>query len=120
MIEPVATTFDEIMKVAKERQVSLNGFVSALGKDSSDDWIGQEAEALQMVGLCRGWIRSRPRIKSLRKYPGSYGYKHTVEQECERYICNGAFIIAAFLENVTVRRDEFDSPNATFNLGVRK
>ena len=48
------------------------------------------------VLLCKAWINKwiTPR-KTINKEKGSYGLKHVVEKNCNKYISNGAFIKAA-------------------------
>lgn len=97
-------------------------------------------DAAQVV-LCRAWIRrwAYPR-KSINTRQGSYALKHVVERSTISrgvthlqtdhlgrrwsgayvYVTNGAFILAALLEGYRMVPSSVGSPNAFFNMGVRK
>jgi hypothetical protein len=70
--------------------------------------------------MCRAWIRCFGRTQNINPSAGSsYGFKHDVESHFGHYIGNGAFIVAAYLEGLKVKRIEAGHPNAHFNLSRR-
>lgn len=124
MMTPTLTALDEILPIARANGVSPNGFTEGHHPRDGDehpygtpeDWL-QPDDWTTQVGFCRTWIRRQNVIKSVNQRIDSYGYKHKVERECSHYICNGAFIVAAYMEGITVARDGPRSPNAVFNIG---
>ncbi len=126
----VPTMLAEIIKVGREHGVSPAGFYKgarpAFGKEhpygSVEDWEtdGEAESAPLMVGMCRAWIRCFGRNQRVAPRSGtSYGLKHEVEQHFDKYINNGSFIVAGYLEGLIVQRTEHGSPNAYFNLNLK-
>jgi hypothetical protein len=131
--QAIPTSLDEIMEVAERERVSPAGFTDGYspkrhqGKENPyglpQDWRDTHESYLEAVGLCRAWIRQIPRRKTVNTgISTSYGFKHSVERYYNTYIPNGAFIVAAYMEGLSVRRTNPDSPNAYFNISsnVRK
>lgn len=73
------------------------------------------------VTAARGWIKwfAEP-TKGIRTRYSSYGLKHVVEEWSGHYVSNGAFIRAAELEGYRIKRASPESPNAFFNMLVRR
>ena len=126
--EHVPTTLNEILEMAHKHGVVPNGFIyhpldpAKYQRCYIDpDEFKRDEPTLEEVQLCRAWIRTQKLTKKIQPANGtSYGYKHRVENDCGVYISNGAFIVAAYLERVKVRRLDIDrkvTPNAVFNIG---
>jgi len=100
----------------------------------------QKIDPAQVV-ICRAWLRRWAyRRKSINTRIGSYALKHMVEHSTMRpgmtheqidpwgrrwsgpyiYVSNGAFILAALLEGYRAIPCSSGSPNAYFDLGIRK
>lgn len=100
-----------------------------------------EAVDSAQVEACRTWLRCRAVTSArLNKRVGSYSLKHRVEEESREpgvvhhqidphgrawagaylYVSNGAFIEAARLEGYRVQPCAPGSPNAFFNLTIRR
>ena len=74
------------------------------------------------VVLCRAWLRRWAyRRRYINRMRGSYRLKHDVESAPGGfYVTNGAFILAAILEGYRAIPCASGSPNAYFDLGIRK
>ena len=90
-----------------------------LGKPDGGDWkysAGLDWDE-ESVRICYEFCQGRNKIKST-SWPSSYSWKHKVEEECGRYIPNGAFIAGALAAGFEIKRRS--GPNATFNMGAKK
>jgi hypothetical protein len=74
--------------------------------------------SLAQFMAARGWLRQFGKLKALNRRGTSYGLKHCAEDDVG-YATNGVFIAAAIAEGFTVRRADFDSPNAWFNVSTK-
>ena len=74
-----------------------------------------EPRSLAEFTAAREWLRRFKKIKNLNRGGTSYGLKHVAEDEIG-YSANGCFIAAAIAEGFAVRRTDYDSPNAWFNI----
>jgi hypothetical protein len=73
--------------------------------------------SLAQFMAARGWLRQFSKIKAPNKCGTSYGLKHCAEDDIG-YTTNGCFIAAAIAEGFAVRRTDYDSPNAWFNIST--
>jgi hypothetical protein len=76
-----------------------------------------EPRSLAEFTAAREWLRRFKKIKTLNRGGTSYGLKHVAEDEIG-YSTNGCFIAAAIAEGFAVRRTDYDSPNAWFNIST--
>jgi len=79
-------------------------------------FLSEDPDPVQ-VDLCRQFIRERMRID--KKGHSSYHFKHSVEKHFNVYITNGAFILAALLEDSRMFSRSI-SPNVTVLLEEKK
>jgi hypothetical protein len=77
----------------------------------------REPRSLARLTTARGWLRRFGKLKSVNKSGTSYGLKHMAEDDIG-YVTNGVFIAVAIAEGFTVRRADFDSANAWFNIST--
>ncbi len=87
-------------------QVGVHGYNDTLQR-------GEETHDFDDVLVCYNWLR-RATPSSTRSM-GSYHLKHQVEDEAQRYIPNGALILAAHMHHLRVDRVP-QSPNAAIYL----
>jgi hypothetical protein len=73
--------------------------------------------SLAQFMAARGWLRQFGKLKAINRCGTSYGLKHCAEDDVG-YVTNGCFIAAAIAEGFAVRRADFDSPNAWFNIST--
>jgi hypothetical protein len=95
----------------------LNGF----GKPWTDVEFLNERRCLQKaseeVDAVREWIKRRCcQRKTYNLRVSSYGLKHSVERDVNRYISNGSCIAAFILEGYRVKQPEGWGPNCVFNV----
>lgn len=110
-----ATSFEEVLGIARSR-VTPNGLWRA------DDNIRHPWGYPEYVEVehCIRWLRKFAiRTRTIRPHLSSYGYKHIVEEWAGYYICNGAFIVALYLEGYMTVSDIPGSLNVRTNIGVR-
>ena len=113
--EDVATTMEQIFSVVVKEKIGPDGFSEA---DPSADWLGLDArDCKNQVERCRAWIRTQDRTKTIRPGVSSAGYMHTVERYFNHPILRGAFLTAAYLEGVAIKRRRTD---ANFNFRINR
>ena len=101
--------------------------ISWAGFEPNKDWPEEEGRPdPAQVKVCRVWIRlfGEPMGK-IRQDRTSYALKHAVEAWADLeggpiYIANGAFIAAALAEGYRAERTSEGSPNAYFNMRLKK
>jgi hypothetical protein len=109
------TTVEEIVSVISGNDIGPRGFG---GPRASDEWRNLDAnDCREQVERCRVWIRTQDRTKSIRPGIWSKDYVRTVERHANHHIHIGAFLAAAYLEGVSVRRDGSD---ANFNIRINR
>ena len=111
----VATTMDEIFNLVVDKHIGPNGF----GKPSvANEWLMLDAQDCRnQIELCRAWIRTQGRTKTIRPGVHAADYMHTVERYANHLIHIGAFLAAAYLEGVSVKRRGSD---ANFNIRINR
>jgi len=90
-----------------------------LGKPGGGNWalsagLDWDEDA---VRICYEFCLGMNKVKSTAT-ASSYSWKHRVEEECGRYIPNGAFIAGALAAGFEIKRRS--GPNATFNMGAKR
>ena len=111
--EDIATTMEEIFSVVVKEKIGPDGFSEA---DTSADWLRLDArDCKNQVERCRAWIRTQGRTKTIRPGVTSANYMHTVERYFNHHILRSAFLAAAYLEGVAIKRRGTD---ANFNIRV--
>ena len=93
-----------IKTLAAKEAISLNGLMPNQWEPTGVSRFSWNQEHVQQVDLCRAYIRATLRETLPSRTwcrMSSYGFKHIVERECGTYICNGSFIVAAFLEGLS-------------------
>jgi hypothetical protein len=80
--------------------------------------VPNEAEIARSIAWLEEWSdflkTFNPRIES------SYGLKHSAESWAGDYVSNGAFIEAARRLGYQIKPRDFASPNATFNMSIKR
>lgn len=104
----------ELLATALRLEPGLTPF--GLGKPDGSEWkysanLDWDLEAIR---ICYDFCQGMNKIKSAAT-SSSYGWKHRVEEECGRYIPNGAFIAGALAAGFEIKRRS--GPNAVFNIG---
>ena len=113
--EDVTTTMDEIYNVVVKENIGPNGF-SELGTPA--DWLKLEAgDCKSQIERCRAWIRGQGRTKTIRPGVSADDYIHSVERYYNHRITKGAFLTAAYLEGVHVRRR---GASENFNIRINR
>jgi hypothetical protein len=84
---------------------------------------GELKNSLEAVAVCAEWIKQQQAIKTINTRHSSYGYKHMVEEWCEKrhdphYISNGCFIAAAVGLGFKFKINA-ESPNVVFNFSEK-
>ena len=119
-----AIDMDRVLE--REPQLSDNGFKQFERHQSQAERDAEflkwredlrEPRSLARFMAARGWLKQFRKIKALNRGGTSYGLKHCAEDDIG-YVTNGVFIAAAIAEGFTVRRVEFGSPNAWFNIST--
>ena len=103
----------EILATALRLEPGLTPF--ELAKAGGGDWaLSANLDwDLDAVSTCYEFCRRLTKIKGAAT-ASSYGWKHIVEDECGRYIPNGAFIAGALAAGFEILRRT--GPNASFNM----
>jgi hypothetical protein len=124
--ELATAAIDMDLVLEREPLLSDNGFKQLRGRRPLAEHEAQflkwredmrEPKSLAQFMAARGWLRQFSKIKALNRRGTSYGLKHCAEDNIG-YVTNGVFIAAAIAEGFTVRRAEFGSPNAWFNIST--
>jgi hypothetical protein len=100
--------------------LSANGFDSrraASFEGTHQERVSEFHSVIEEVNECLDWLSDIRMIKTICYSRGSYGLKHDVENDCGRYISNGAFIMAALMRGYPMRRN--DGPNAWFAMSKK-
>jgi hypothetical protein len=109
------TTVDEILSVVSANEIGPGGFG---GPQASEEWRSLNAnDCREQVERCRAWIRTQDRTKTIRPGIWSEDYMRTVERHANHHIQKGAFLAAAYLEGVRVKRYGSD---ANFNIRINR
>lgn len=97
------------IKVIQSKHPNLTGFgFGGTGSINPDE-----------VQICIEWLLAHDalnRRKTINTKHNSYGWKHVVERATGKYVSNGAFICAALHLGYKIKRVDFRSPNAFFNI----
>jgi hypothetical protein len=124
--ELASAAIDMDLVLEREPLLSDNGFKQLRGRRSQAEHEAQFIQwredmraprSLAQFMAARGWLRQFRKIKASNRRGTSYGLKHCAQDDIG-YVTNGVFIAAAIAEGFTVRRTEFDSPNAWFNIST--
>jgi hypothetical protein len=124
--ELATAAIDMDLVLEREPLLSDNGFKQLRGHQSLAEHEAKflkwredmrEPRSLAQFMAARGWLRRFGKLKSVNKSGTSYGLKHMAEDDIG-YVTNGVFIAAAIAEGFTIRRADFDSPNAWFNIST--
>jgi len=109
------TTIEEIVSVVSSNDIGPGGFGDP---GSSAKWRDLDAnDCREQVERCRAWIRTQGQTKTIRPGIWSEDYMRTVERHANYRIHKGAFLAAAYLEGVNVRRHGSD---ANFNIRINR
>ncbi|GJD48314.1 hypothetical protein OPKNFCMD_1032 [Methylobacterium crusticola] len=111
----VTTSMEDILGTVTREGIGPDGFGPAA---ATALWRGLDArDCRNQVERCRAWIRLQDRTKTIRPGVTSADYMHSVERFYNHHILKGAFLAAAFLEGVAVKRC---GPDARFNLRINR
>lgn len=69
-----------------------------------------DQENIKQIETCVEWLRTKSVSKSMNRIATSYGIKHIIERELNKYIANGSFIAAVIYLDIPYVKIQ-DSPN---------
>lgn len=90
------------------REVCLNGkMVTSFREDPCEE----------QIQACLDWLADVKATRTILRV-SSYGLKHAVQRDCEQYITNGAFIVAALMVGFPMQR-HIMSPDPRFGISKK-
>jgi len=96
----------------QEPTLTPNGIESSITGETFD------ADYIDQIKTCIGWLKTKQTQKTINRKASSYGIKHIIERELDTYVCNGSFIAAVI--HVGIPYERANTPNIHIAIGLRE
>jgi hypothetical protein len=107
----------DFLSIVRDNSLTPDGF--GVGETPDPAW-ASSSEIAEQVQRCRNWTRQFYRRQTVNRMASSRDFVGMAEAETGATVCQGAFLIACYLEDIMVRRVGATDDDGWINLSLKR